>query len=181
MERKCLHCGHEVTVVGVLFCPFCKKSLVKFDPAPPPPPPEEPIMPVHDEKKFGEDRARARSLAWFMSIVFYLCLLWANADPVAERKLAQVLGPAPLGMSPVVCARLLETGLFLPFPWVIYHFGLIIFQERRDGLSPSLLSVLEVDQRHPHLTRSKWICIGGIVYFVLVCGTRAVVSVRAGG
>jgi hypothetical protein len=115
-----------------------------------------------------------------MSIVFYLCLLWTNVDPVSQKKLAQLMGPAPLGLHPGVLGWLLETILFVPFPWVLYHFGLILFQERRDRLSFSFLSVFDAGRRHPHLGRSKWICIGGYLYFLLVCGIWIFVCARVG-
>jgi hypothetical protein len=179
MDRTCSHCGRPVEVAGTLFCPHCKKALVKFDPASPPLP-EEPVTPIRNEKKLGEDRSRARSIATGVSALFYLIMVATAADPGVRRKLEQVYGAAPLGVSPVVFAWVLETILFLPFPWVIFHYGLIILQERRDGLSPSFLSVFEADQRHPHLARSKWICIGGVLYFFVTCGVWAFFSIRAG-
>jgi hypothetical protein len=177
MNRKCSQCGREITVAGVIFCPFCNKALVKFDPAPPPVS-EEPLKAYYNEKKFREDWSQARLISGFVTVCCYLTIVGTIIDPDVRRKFELIFGPAPIGISPVALAWALETILFLPFPWVAYHFGLIILQSRRDGLAPGFLSVLFADEYHPHLSRSKWICIGGLIYWFLIGGIWIVYSVR---
>jgi hypothetical protein len=105
-----------------------------------------------------------------MSIVNYIVILSVAFDPSVDAKVVKAFGEEPFGMAPQVFSLLLQTILYLPFPWVFYHVALIVIQTRRDGLSSAgLLDILDVDRRHPPLRRSKLICLAGLCYFFTIC------------
>jgi hypothetical protein len=60
-------------------------------------------------------------------------------------------------------------------------YGLITLQARRDGLwIVGLLGLFDDDRHHPHLRRSKLICIGGLVYFFGTCAGWIIYAGRRG-
>ena len=169
MEKTCRHCGTQVTQFGAIFCPHCNKALLELPP-PAPPPPAEVLPQSWSEKKLEENRPKARLVALGMSIMNYIVILSVVFDPSVDAKVVKAFGEEPFGMAPQVFSVLLQTILYLPFPWVFYHVALIVIQTRRDGLSSAgLLDILDVDRRHPPLRRSKLICLAGLCYFFTIC------------
>jgi len=67
-----------------------------------------------------------------------------------------------------------EAALLLPLLWPMQHFGLIVMQSLKDGNGVGGIRILiyafQVGARHPHLRRSQYICLSGLIYFVAVCG-----------
>jgi hypothetical protein len=167
-EKTCGHCGRKVSQFGALFCPHCNKALIELPP-PGPPPPAEARPPSWSEKTLEENRPTARLAAVIASLTIYVLIVTVALDPRDQAKAARVFGPEPMGMTSQHFVLLLVTILYLPFPWVAYQYVLIIMQAIRDGMSPLGLSALmflfEVNQYHPALIRSKWICLGGACYF----------------
>ncbi|MDR3632318.1 MAG: hypothetical protein P4L84_00700 [Isosphaeraceae bacterium] len=156
---------------------------MEFAPAPPPPPEETPPPPFNVQD-LVQDWSKARGTAAFASALMYAAAVFASMDPKADRRFARAFGPEPLGMSPQLFVLLLLAILSLPLPWVLSHYIVIFMQARRDGLPAlglaGLLYLFDVDQYHPHLRRSKWICMGGLLYFVLISGAWIVYTVRLG-
>ena len=156
---------------GRPFCPSCNKAPIELPPpAPEPPAEEQPIRPSLSDQKLEENRPYALRVTLLSSTIFYAMLVSVNFDPKAEAKFERAFGAEPLGVTAQHFAILVETILFIPFIFVFYHFGMIIIQARREGMSPhALLSVFEAERYHPGLRRSKLICLAGVLYFVAIC------------
>jgi hypothetical protein len=101
-------------------------------------------------------------------------MIGSNFNPASVATFVKAFGPQPLGLTPQAFACGLVTILFLPVPWVLFHFGLISAQARRDGMPlgglNALLTMVGAAPLHPRLSRSRWICLGGLVYYVVVVG-----------
>ena len=140
MESHCRHCGGQLPEAGGLFCPFCKKAIVAFDPPTEPTPMEMwAPPPEYSEEKLERDRPRARLLAILVSVTLYLMIFtteYAHFDRRQQAKLEKAFGREPLGMPPWLFAWSLGTLVCVPFPMVLYHFALVTRQSFRDGLSP---------------------------------------------
>jgi hypothetical protein len=176
MESHCRHCGGQLPEAGGLFCPFCKKAIVAFDPPTEPTPMEMwAPPPVYSEEKLERDRPRARLLAILVSVTIYLMIFtteYSHFDRRQQAKLEKAFGREPLGMTPWVFAWSLGTLVCVPFPMVLYHFGLVTRQSFRDGLSPlgisGFLYLFETDPYRPLLNHSKAICRRGLAYFAAI-------------
>jgi hypothetical protein len=113
-------------------------------------------------------------MAIITSSLFYAMAIGSLLDPSVVARLVKAFGPKPLGLTPTAFACGLMTILLLPMPWLWFHMGLILLQARRDGMPlfglNALLSLFDVAPLHPHLTHSRRICLGGLVYYVVVVG-----------
>ena len=183
MEKQCRHCGRQLPETGDLFCPSCRKPLIEFA-APTAPPLEEAPPPSFDEENLRKDHPLALQVAAISSVMF-LALFWGlSFDPEIQARLARAFGEQLLRISPLVFSLLLSTLLFIPIPFCFYHYAILMRQAMRDGLSPlglsGMLYVFDADQLHPHLRRSKLACLGGVLYFVVVCGAWIVYATMSG-
>ena len=184
MDRTCRHCGHQLPVPAGLFCPHCRKAILELTFAPEPPPAVVP-PPSFDERRFKNDQPRARLVALLASLSVFGILVGVTFDPKVQVKAEQAFGTQPLGMTPQGFALLLQIGLFLPVPWFFHHLSLLLMQARRDGFSPmgglwGIALAFATGQFHPHLRRSKLICLSGLVYFLLICSAWIAYSAYMG-
>ena len=170
MDQYCPHCGEKLPFIVDAFCPQCREDLsadpVRHEDL------GSPIQPSDQELASDGDRAFREALA--VSIVAYGALIVTLFSAGIQKKAIEAFGLDPVGMPAVVFLGLLETLLFLPMPRAFYHFGLIRQQAQRDGRSLrglyGLLYVVDVELRFPHLSRSKWICLGSLAYCMAIFG-----------
>jgi len=120
-----------------------------------------------------KDHPHARNVALLVSFLIYGVIVKTSFDSKFHTRAEQVFGSQPLGITPRAFALMVQTVLFVPFPWVYYHCARLILQARRDGFSVTglfgIVYLFEADRLHPHLRRSKRICLAGLAYFVLIC------------
>ena len=117
---------------------------------------------------------RKSKMSYALPAVIYVVLIGTVFSPEVQPVLAKAFGSAPFGF-PVVCVVAAAQAILLfPFVFAIHHFMLIAEQAAADGHSVGKIGLLtylaSVGERHPHLRRSQIISLGGMIYFVLVCG-----------
>ena len=109
------------------------------------------------------------------SVMIYAAVMGVNFDPKVRAKFAEAFGDHPLGLPVMLVVPLVETVLYLPFLWVVWHFQLLAAQWLADCRSTGRVSLmwycLTVGSRHPHLRRSR-IAVGiGLAYYAAITGT----------
>jgi hypothetical protein len=115
-----------------------------------------------------------------ISVLVYAILIGVNFDPAVRAKQVEAFGAQPLGLPVTVVVGLVETLLFLPIPWVLWHGMRIGFQAHQDGRRVGIGYMLIVGSLHPHLQRSQRICFAGLAYFFILCGVWIVYTVARG-
>ena len=107
---------------------------------------------------------------WLGRIVALLILgatLSADADAQVQVVMAKVFGATPFGLPVVAVVAVGEILLFMPYFWMLPHLMRIVMVSQASGGSLSKLGiVLAVAKAGPEQARSRWVVIGGIVYFV---------------
>ena len=107
-------------------------------------------------------------------LLFYSVVIGCTFAPEVHATLARAFGEKPFGYPVTTVVALAESVLLLPLPWAIQHLTLIIAQSLKDGNGigaiRSLIYAFQVGARHPHLRRSQYICLFGLIYFVAICG-----------
>lgn len=120
-------------------------------------------------------RSRSVRTTTIVSIIIYFMLITAALSTDSYRTWIKAFGPRPLGLPIPVFVSGLLTLLYLPMPFAFLHFGRVAQQARHDGLGfygvSALLYLSDVHHRHPHLTRSRLICLASLGYYVVVVVT----------
>lgn len=113
-------------------------------------------------------------MSYALPAVIYALLIGTTFSPDVQPVLTEAFGSAPFGFPVVWVVAAAQTILLFPFIFAIHHFTLIAEQAAADGHSIGKIGLLmylsSVGTRHPHLRRSQMISLGGLIYFVLVCG-----------
>jgi hypothetical protein len=106
--------------------------------------------------------------------------LAAGFDPKVRAVQAALLGPAPLGVPPVVIASLVQAVLLVPLFWVMPHLMRIVMSAQTRGNAFSKIGVLIAVANAPaELRRSRWVVLGGFLYFAaLLVGWIALASAK---
>jgi membrane associated rhomboid family serine protease len=116
-----------------------------------------------------------------VSGIFYAILVGIPAfDPGAKEVMVQAFGERPLGLPVRLVVVAALTLLYAPAPWVCWHFMRLSFQAREDGLLFGLSYLMSVGRRHPELRRSQYICLLGLAYFCVICGSWIVYTAMRG-
>jgi hypothetical protein len=98
------------------------------------------------------------------SAVMYAIIICVNFDPKTCLKQAEAFGVEPMGLPVTLVVACVETLLFLPMPWVFWHFGRLLIRDTpMDPWQSYLLA-----RTYPNLRRSRMVCIGGLLYSVLI-------------
>ena len=109
-----------------------------------------------------------------MALLFLLGLLGTNLAPEVAAVQRRAFGEAPLGVPVLVVVSIAQFLLYLPYFWVFPHLMRIVFQATRDRASLSKTGlasyILGVHRRHPELRSARAFALGGLAYFVVLCG-----------
>lgn len=113
-------------------------------------------------------------ISYALPAMVYAVLIGTVFSPDVQPVLAEAFGPEPFGFPVVWVVAIAQAILLFPFIFAIHHFMLIAEQAAADGHSVGKIGLLTylagVGERHPHLRRSQIISVGGMIYFVLICG-----------
>jgi hypothetical protein len=113
-------------------------------------------------------------MSYALAAVIYAVIIGTTFSPDVQPVLAKAFGSAPFGFPVVWVVAAAQAVLLFPFIFAVHHFMLIAEQAAADGHSVGKIGLLtylaSVGERHPHLRRSQIISLGGMIYFVLVCG-----------
>ena len=113
-------------------------------------------------------------MSYALPAVIYAVLIGTVFSPDVQPVLAKAFGSAPFGFPVVWLVAVAQAILLFPFIFAIHHFMLIAEQAAADGHSIGKIGLLmylaSVGKRQPQLRWSQIIAVGGLVYFVLVCG-----------
>lgn len=113
-------------------------------------------------------------VSYALPAVVYIVLIGTLFSPDVRPVLAKAFGAEPLGFPVVWVVAIAQAILLFPFILAIHHFMLIAEQAAADGHSIGKIGLLmylaSVGKRHPQLRRAQMISLGGLIYFVLVCG-----------
>lgn len=113
-------------------------------------------------------------MSYVLPTMIYVVIIGTTFSPDVQPVLAKAFGPEPFGFPVVWVVAAAQAILLFPFIFAIHHFMLIAEQAAADGHSVGKIGLLtylaSVGERHPHLRRSQIISLGGMIYFVLVCG-----------
>jgi len=113
-------------------------------------------------------------MSYALPAVVYAAIIGTTFSPDVQPVLARAFGPEPFGLPVVWVIAASQAVLLFPFVFAIHHFMLIAEQAAADGHSIGKIGLLmylaSAGKRHPQLRRSQIIAVGGLIYFVLVCG-----------
>ena len=113
-------------------------------------------------------------ISFAIPAVIYVVLIGTVFSPEVQPVLGKAFGAEPLGFPVVWVVAIAQAILLFPFVLAIHHFMLIAEQAAADGHSIGKIGLLmylaSAGKRHPQLRRSQMISLGGLIYFVLVCG-----------
>lgn len=120
----------------------------------------------------GIPRWRLLLAAATSSVVIYAILVVVSFGSAVREIHVLAFGERPLGLPNIVFMLALQTLLYLPMPWVFWHAVRLTLQSREDGegVTLGLGYLLTVHHGHPHLRYSQKVCLGGLLYFVAICG-----------
>jgi len=117
---------------------------------------------------------RERRALLVAPLLIYSIVIGCTFAPDVHATLAKAFGESPFGYPVTMVVAMAEVVLLLPLLWPMQHFGLIAMQSLKDGNGVGGIRILiyafQVGGRHPHLRRSQYICLSGLVYFVAICG-----------
>jgi len=105
----------------------------------------------------------------FISVLICVVFVLVSFDPAVQETFVAAFGERPAGVPNIIFVLALQALLFLPMPWVFWHGMRLAFQARDDGRGLGIVYLLTVGRSHPHLRTSVRVCIGGLVYFVVLC------------
>jgi hypothetical protein len=105
-----------------------------------------------------------------VSVLLYVVLVVVSFESAIQDTFVKAFGPHPLGIPLLVFVIGLQTILYLPMPWVFWHLMRLGFQASLDGKKLGIIYLLTVVNSHPQLRGSQRVCIGGLVYFAVICG-----------
>jgi len=106
--------------------------------------------------------------------LIYALIVGSTFSPEVQPVLTQAFGTLPSGLPIAAVVATAVAFLFLPFAYAIHHFMLLAENAVAEGRSISKFGLLSyavtVGQRRPELRRSQIISLGGLIYFVMICG-----------
>ena len=106
--------------------------------------------------------------------LIYALIVGSTFSPDVQPVLTKAFGTVPSGLPIAVVVATAVAVLFLPFAYAMHHFMLLVENAVAEGRSISKFGLLSyavtVGQRRPELRRSQIVSLGGLAYFVLVCG-----------
>ncbi|HEY4116547.1 MAG TPA: DUF3592 domain-containing protein [Byssovorax sp.] len=92
-------------------------------------------------------------------------------DPKVRAVDEAVLGPSPLGLPAVVVASIIVAALLSPMFWVMPHLARIMKDAQARGGGYTKFDIAHAVFTAPReLRRSRAIVLGGLAYFIVVCG-----------
>jgi hypothetical protein len=127
---------------------------------------------------FGTPRpyTRARRYAIGSRVAACLCyvlLITFSFGSGARETFVRVFGERPAGIPNIVFVISLETLLFLPIPWVLWHAGRLAAHAPTDDVCSEYsfgLAMMVAGERD-RLRRSRTICLSGLLYvFIIFAG-----------
>jgi hypothetical protein len=134
-------------------------------------------QPATGQRPSAKHRIAATAL---MSVLIYAVLVLVSLGSSSHETSVRAFGERPAGVPTLVFVLVLQTVLYLPMPWVFWHVMQLAFQARQDGGRLGVAYLLNVGSTHPHLRRSQLVCIGGVLYFLAICGVWIAYAARRG-
>jgi hypothetical protein len=120
-------------------------------------------------ERSGSLATRLRIMAILLSVLLYLVITLVSFESSAKETAIKAFGERPLGMPNLVFVLSLQTLLYLPIPWVLWHVSRLAVQATQEGHRLGIAYLLTVSSLHPELRRSQFISIGGLLYFIAIC------------
>jgi len=117
--------------------------------------------------RHGKKSIRKR-LTIGMSVALYALIVGVNFYQNVQAKFAEAFGATAFGMPIIVTVTLVQTLLYLPVPWFIWHLAAISDQAYLEGHRTGILYLFRAGAEHPHLRRSQGICLIGFLYFLSI-------------
>jgi len=155
--------GCVVLAVGLFALGACLRQHLKFRRLGGGPVPE-----LTEAQRQEQRKAGIRFVTVFVSLVFYALIIGVNFGSEARQKQIEAFGPTPLGLPVTLFVSLVETLLFLPVPWFIWHASTLTFQAAEEGRHPGILNLLRAGRGNPQLRRARWGCLLGLLYFFTI-------------
>jgi hypothetical protein len=110
----------------------------------------------------------AKRIAAFLSVVFYAIVILTNLDSKVRAKQVEAFGAQPFGLPVILVVSLVETLLFVPIPWAVWHGMQMALQAGRDGRRFGFGYLFTAGGHHPHLRRSQQVCLGTLLYVIAI-------------
>src|SRR5262249_29384757 len=100
----------------------------------------------------GTTRGRLIMATAMVSVLIYLALVLVSFDSAVQDTYVKAFGECPLGMPNLLFVLALQTLLYLPMPWVFWHWMRVTFQAGQDDKLPfAFVYLLTVGDVHPDL------------------------------
>jgi hypothetical protein len=172
---NCPRCRAPLPLVWEASCRSCGADLSELDPA---------NLASSRSERAAADRTLAGRAGLWSSILIYVVLIVTSIEARSQSKFAQAFGDRPLGLPLAAFVVGLLTILYLSIPIAFHHLSRIARQAHRDefgfrGLG-ALLYFADVHHRHPELSRSRWICLGCLGYFLCVVAAWIIYTAKLG-
>lgn len=114
------------------------------------------------------ERRRIACAAVFFSVTFYASLIGTNFFADVRAKWVEAFGSQPFGMPVLLVVASVQTLLYIPIPWVLWHMAkLTILSSSATRLNDSGY-VLSAGGSRVNLQWSLFVCLGGLLYFFAV-------------
>jgi hypothetical protein len=126
----------------------------------------EPAPVLTEAQREKEQQGRIRNATLFLSVIVYAVILGVNFEPAVRQKHAEAWGETPFGLPVLLVVSAVETILFLPVPWFVWHAMRLMFRAIEEGRHPGVLTFFRVGPQHADLRRSQKVCLLGLLYFV---------------
>jgi hypothetical protein len=114
--------------------------------------------------------AKRFRVVWIaLTVVMYAILIGVNFDDGADVRFAKAFGERPFGLPVILVVCLVETVWFLPMPWVFKH---ALQRSMQSGVAWQRFKgnyASDVGWTAEELRRSRWVCLGGVLYFLALC------------
>lgn len=137
------------------------------------------ITPAMEEP--GTEKKDFKPLAALgMSILFYAILVSVLLEDKAQETTQKAFGKVVFGLPSTMGVILAITVLYLPMPYVFWHALQISFQAYEDKKPLGLEYLKDIRHEHPHLVRSTYVSLMGLLYFVTVCVIWIVYAAKVG-
>jgi hypothetical protein len=105
----------------------------------------------------------------FFSVMVYSIFVLVSLESGPREIAILAFGQQPLGIPNLFFVLALQTLLYLPVPWIFWHALKVAWQGKRDGKGFSIGYLFADSRYHPELWVSRWVCIGGLFYFIAIC------------
>jgi hypothetical protein len=123
---------------------------------------------------------RRIALTAIISVMIYLIIILVSCESAVRETFVKAFGERRAGLPNSVFMLDLQTLLYIPMPWVFWHASRLAMQALEDGRRPGVGYLLTVGRSHPHLRHSQNVCVGGLVYFVVVCAAWIIFAAARG-